>query len=56
MSPLDLASFIESRTSDSAGSATDAVAAILHPSVSTLTDDDIERLEQLILEARQKGK
>jgi BlaI family transcriptional regulator, penicillinase repressor len=39
-----------------AGSAADAVAAILHPSVSELTDDDIERLEQLILEARQKGK
>ena len=39
-----------------AGSAADAVAAILHPSVTKLTDDDIERLEQLIHEARQKGK
>jgi predicted transcriptional regulator len=39
-----------------AGSAADAVAAILHPSVAKLTDDDIERLEQLIREARQKGK
>jgi BlaI family transcriptional regulator, penicillinase repressor len=39
-----------------AGSATDAVAAILHPSVSKLTDDDIQRLEGLIHEARRKGK
>jgi BlaI family transcriptional regulator, penicillinase repressor len=39
-----------------AGSATDAVAAILHPSVTNLTDDDILRLEELIHEARQKGK
>jgi predicted transcriptional regulator len=39
-----------------AGSATDAVAAILHPSVTKLTDDDMERLEELIHEARQKGK
>jgi len=38
------------------GSATDAVAAILHPSVAELTDDDIRRLEELIQEARQKGK
>jgi len=38
------------------GSATDAVAAILHPSVAELTDDDIRRLEGLIQEARQKGK
>jgi predicted transcriptional regulator len=38
------------------GSATDAVAAILHPSVTKLTDDDIERLEQLIEDARQKEK
>lgn len=38
------------------GSATDAVAAILHPSVARLTDDDITRLEQLIHEARQEGK
>jgi BlaI family transcriptional regulator, penicillinase repressor len=39
-----------------AGSAADAVAAILDPSVSKLTDLEITRLEQLILEARQKGK
>jgi BlaI family transcriptional regulator, penicillinase repressor len=39
-----------------AGSATDAVAAILHPSVTKLTDDDVHRLEELIQEARQKGK
>jgi BlaI family transcriptional regulator, penicillinase repressor len=39
-----------------AGSATDAVAAILHPSVTKLTDDDIERLEELIRKAREKGK
>jgi predicted transcriptional regulator len=38
------------------GSAADAVAAILHPSVARLTDDDVRRLEQLIREARQKGK
>jgi predicted transcriptional regulator len=38
------------------GSATDAVAAILHPSVTKLTDDDIQRLEQLIDEARRRGK
>lgn len=37
-----------------AGSAADAVEAILDPSVSNLTDDDITRLEQLIHEARQK--
>lgn len=36
------------------GSAADAVEAILHPSVSKLTDDDIARLEQLIQEARTK--
>jgi BlaI family transcriptional regulator, penicillinase repressor len=39
-----------------AGSATDAVAAILHPSVAKLTDEDIQRLELLIHEARQKEK
>lgn len=39
-----------------AGSATDAVAAILHPSVAKLTDDDIQRLEGLIQQARKKGK
>jgi predicted transcriptional regulator len=39
-----------------AGSPTDTVAAILHPSVAELTDDDIHRLERLIQEARQKGK
>jgi predicted transcriptional regulator len=39
-----------------AGSATDAVAAILHPSVTKLTDDDIQRLEELIHLARLKGK
>ena len=38
------------------GSATDAVAAILHPSVAELTDDDIHRLEGLIQQARDKGK
>jgi predicted transcriptional regulator len=38
-----------------AGSATDAVAAILHSSASKLTEDDILRLEQVIEEARQKG-
>jgi predicted transcriptional regulator len=39
-----------------AGSATDAVAAILHPSVTKLTDDDMARLDELIQEARNKGK
>jgi BlaI family transcriptional regulator, penicillinase repressor len=39
-----------------AGSATDAVAAILHPSVAKLSANDIERLEQLIQDARKKGK
>lgn len=38
------------------GSAADAVAAILHPSVAKLTDEDIRRLEDLIREARRKGK
>jgi predicted transcriptional regulator len=38
------------------GSATDAVAAILHPSITKLTDDDIQRLEELIHQARFKGK
>jgi predicted transcriptional regulator len=39
-----------------AGSATDAVEAILHPSVAELTDEDFQRLEGLIHEARQRGK
>ena len=39
-----------------AGSATDAVAAILHPAVTKLSDDDIKRLEELIQDARQKGQ
>ncbi len=39
-----------------AGSAADTVAAILHPSVAKLTDDDVARLERLIHEAQQKGK
>lgn len=38
-----------------AGSAADAVAAILDPSVAQLTDDDIARLEKLIQDARSKG-
>ena len=38
------------------GSATDAVAAILHPAVTKLSDDDLKRLEELIQDARQKGK
>jgi predicted transcriptional regulator len=38
------------------GSATDAVAAILDASASRLTDDDLERLEQLIEQARREGK
>lgn len=36
------------------GSATEAVAALLHPSVAKLSDDDINRLEQLIHDARRK--
>jgi BlaI family transcriptional regulator, penicillinase repressor len=39
-----------------AGSATDAVAAILHPAVTKLSDDDLKRLEELIQDARQMGK
>ena len=39
-----------------ADSATDAVAAILHSSAARLSDAEIDRLEQLIDEARQKGK
>jgi predicted transcriptional regulator len=39
-----------------AGSAADAVEAILHPSVARLSHDDIERLEKLIHEARAKEK
>jgi predicted transcriptional regulator len=38
------------------GSAADAVAAILDVSASKLTDDDLQRLEQLIDQARQEGK
>ncbi len=38
------------------GSAADTVAAILDPSVTTLTDNDIQRLEQLIQDARQEDK
>jgi predicted transcriptional regulator len=39
-----------------AGSAADAVAAILDSTIATLTDDEIKRLEKLIQEARKKGK
>jgi predicted transcriptional regulator len=38
------------------GSATDAVAAILDVSASGLTDNDLQRLEQLIDLARREGK
>jgi BlaI family transcriptional regulator, penicillinase repressor len=38
------------------GSATDAVAAILHASSAALTDQDLDRLEQLVDAARQQGK
>jgi predicted transcriptional regulator len=38
------------------GSATDAVAAILDASASRLTDNDLQRLEQLIDQARREGK
>ena len=38
------------------GSATDAVAAILDVSASKLTDNDLQRLEQLIDQARREGK
>jgi predicted transcriptional regulator len=38
------------------GSATDAVAAILDVSASKLTDGDLQRLEQLIDQARREGK
>jgi predicted transcriptional regulator len=38
------------------GSATDAVAAILDVSASGLTDNDLQRLEQLIDQARREGK
>jgi predicted transcriptional regulator len=38
------------------GSATDAVAAILDDSASKLTPSDLERLEQLIEQARREGK
>jgi predicted transcriptional regulator len=39
-----------------AGSAAGVVEAILHPSVARLTDDEIERLERLIQEARSQEK
>ena len=39
-----------------AGSATDAVAAILDVSSSNLTDDDLNRLGQLIDQARRERK
>ena len=39
-----------------AGSAADAVAALLDPSVATLTDNEVVRLEKLIQDARQRGK
>lgn len=38
------------------GSAAEAVAAILHASSADLTDQDLDRLEQLVEEARQQGK
>ena len=38
-----------------AGSATDAVAAILDPSVAKLSDEELGRLEGLIRQAREKG-
>jgi predicted transcriptional regulator len=38
------------------GSATDTVAAVLDASASKLTDDDLERLEQIIDQARREGK
>lgn len=38
------------------GSASDAVAAILHTSAAKLTDDEVARLQRLIVEAREKGK
>ncbi len=37
------------------GSAADAVAAILDPSVATLSDDEVTRLERLIRDARREG-
>jgi predicted transcriptional regulator len=38
------------------GSATDTVAAILDVSASKLSDGDLQRLEQLIDQARREGK
>src|SRR5262245_61730671 len=38
------------------GSATDAVAAILDVSAAKLTADDLQRLEQLVEQARREGK
>jgi predicted transcriptional regulator len=37
-----------------AGSAAGVVEAILHPSVARLTDDEIQRLEELIRQARHQ--
>ncbi len=39
-----------------AGSATDAVAAILDANSDELTEDDLERLERLIDKARKEGQ
>lgn len=39
-----------------AGSASDAVAAILDVSSDEMTDDDLERMERLIDEARKEGR
>lgn len=38
------------------GSATDAVAAILDDTTARLTENDLQRLEQLINQARREGK
>lgn len=38
------------------GSATDAVAALLSSSAARLSDDEVARLEELIRQARQKGR
>ena len=39
-----------------AGSATDAVAAILNLSAEDMTDEDLQRMEELIEQARQDGQ
>lgn len=39
-----------------AGSATDAVAAILNLSADDMTDEDLQRMEALIEQARQEGQ